>query len=645
MNRHDQRSTQSGGSPPGHAPRSESSAATGPRPRWTFLCEPYVVVPLVNTLASLIYVWGDIGRISAAGALSLLVSCLAGIGLFYLILGMVPPRRVFALPIAALLAVMLAAMHVAQFIYYQVFKSLIPVSVVDYTRQLPRHGVATAHEYLTFWHGAALAAAVVGLTWYFQRTIRRIGGTLTWRRAVIALLPWAILPLAGQRPHLSLDQYALSTLSLSLRGLGRTNVPFVPDRIDLPPLHVEHPINVVFFELESVAPDALQIYNPELPTAPRWTDFIRQHPDEVFVALKHFSNSSASDIAMVLIYTGTAADDPFALHKTAPLLWDYAKSAGYDTSLFMAAALSWGDFDTRYQHHHGHTNLDHIAHAFNAGKPLVHDLSMNDADVMGLLVEYLEGRNWQQPFLTCVSLKMPHFLGQGAKLNGFRFLNDRLPNDRLINYYNAIYHDDQLMVDFIEQMPAEVRRNTVVAVLCDHGEDLYGRGVRLENYHEEIARIPCWFYIPKNVQERLRPDAIENLRHNCRNVATSNLDALPTLLDLMGLAEKEPVADILAGLQGQTLLRKKDPPECIVMLNTNDLRSWDREGFALTMDNGTVRYIYNMGQEGLYDLERDPREEHDLMADPAYATYVERVRQKVKSNPYLLRIAVKYGTM
>lgn len=623
----------------------EAPPESSPRPSGlTHLYQPYVVVPVLNGAVATFYLWAGHGPIGLPGLMSLVLSTLAGMGLLYVLLSAVPPKKAFAIPVSVLLATALTALHVVHLGYYQVFKAPVPVSVINYARQLPLHSAHALREYFTVGLGLFCAGSVVGLGLYLYWGIRRVGGTLTRRRVIVALLPWVALPLAAAHPYLSLGQYTVATVVVSLCGSGQWTVHFVPDRIDLPPLDLENPVNVVFFELESISTTAMQICNPDLPTTPYWVKLRDERPDEVFVAANHFSNSSASDVAIPMIYTGAAADDPLRVHKSVPLIWDYAKAAGYDTSLFMACSLTWGDFDTRFQHHEGVMNLDHIVHAFNADRPLVHDLSMNDADVMEEMIQYLRGRDWPQPFLACVSLKMPHFLGQGAKLNGFTFLNDRLPDeDRLIHYYNAIYHNDQLMGQFIELMPPEVRRNTVIAVTCDHGEDLYGRGARLDNYHIEIAHIPWLMYVPQNVQSHQRPGAMENLRHNIQNVATSNLDVVPTLLDLMGLADEESVREILAGLQGQSLLEPKPPPEFIVMLNTNDLRSWDREGFALTMDNGTVRYVYDMGRKGLYDLTRDPREERDLMDDPAYADYVRRAEERIKSDYYLMRIVLKYG--
>ena len=198
------------------------------------------------------------------------------------------------------------------------------------------------------------------------------------------------------------------------------------------------------------------------------------------------------------------------------------------------------------------------------------------------------------------------------------------------------------MGEYLAAMPPDVRENTIFLAVSDHGEDIYGRGARLESYHIENARVPCWLYVPRRVQERLRPGAVENLRANCQNRATSSIDLLPTVLDLMGLARKQPVAEILGRLQGRSLLDAREPSEFILMLNTNDLRHWEREGFALTMDNGTWRYLYDMGRRSLYNLQDDPREERDLIDDPVAAPYLGRVQERVANCPYLLRIVRKY---
>jgi hypothetical protein len=79
------------------------------------------------------------------------------------------------------------------------------------------------------------------------------------------------------------------------------------------------------------------------------------------------------------------------------------------------------------------------------------------------------------------------------------------------------------------------------------------------------------------------------------------------------------------------------------MLNTNDLRNWEREGFALAMDNGTKRYVFDMGREGFFDLRTDPREQTSLVDDPRHADDLRRARAEAERNPYLRRIVAKYS--
>ncbi|MHC4591338.1 MAG: sulfatase-like hydrolase/transferase [Planctomycetota bacterium] len=607
------------------------------------LWQPYVTIPAINTAATLFYLWPDLPELDIYVLFSLLVSALGATALYYIVFAVLPPRKCVAIPVAALFAALLTVLHVVQFGYYRVFGSIMPPSAVNYLRLYPAHALREAYEELTVLHAVVGAAAIALLTWYCARAILKVGGTLRRRQALAAVLLFVLAPVAATWPCLALDQYFAGAVLVSM-GTDFTKIKFVPERVDLPALRAEQPPNVVFFLLESVSRDAAQVYNPRLPTMPFWTQYVEEHADEAFLAGNHFSNSSASDMAIPMVFNGTAPDDPMPVHVSAPLLWDYATSAGYNTSLYIAASFEWGGLGVRFQHHTGHTNLDHAFHAGNAGRPLVHDLSMNDEDVVGGAIEYQQARGWQGPFLMAMNLKMPHYLGQGARMNGYAYLNDRLPDeDRLIHYYNAVYDGDRVMANLMAAMPPEVRRNTIVVVASDHGEDLYGRGVRLENYHQEIAQVPCWFVVPGDVQRRQRPGAMEILHRNLETTAASNVDLLPTVLDLMGLADEPHVAEVLEGLQGQSLLRERQPPEFLVMLNTNDLRNWEREGFALTMDNGTKRYVFDMGREGFFDLRTDPREETSLMDDPRYADDLQRARAEAEHNPFLRRIVAKYS--
>ena len=60
-------------------------------------------------------------------------------------------------------------------------------------------------------------------------------------------------------------------------------------------------------------------------------------------------------------------------------------------------------------------------------------------------LDYQRRRGWAEPFLTIVSLRMPHATGEGARLNHYDYGAWEREPPELFDYYNSIGHDDALM--------------------------------------------------------------------------------------------------------------------------------------------------------------------------------------------------------
>ena len=85
---------------------------------------------------------------------------------------------------------------------------------------------------------------------------------------------------------------------------------------------------------------------------------------------------------------------------------------------------------------------------------------------------------------------------------------------------------------------------------------------------------------------------------------------------------------MLAGLDGQSLLRPIDPERLIIVHNgVTNVRVL--QGFALV--RGSLRLLFHpvgdVGKVELYDLAKDPLERKSVLNDPAYASEVGRLRK------------------
>ena len=180
--------------------------------------------------------------------------------------------------------------------------------------------------------------------------------------------------------------------------------------------------------------------------------------------------------------------------------------------------------------------------------------------------------------------------------------------------------------------------DTLILGTSDHGESFRDdRPGRLESYYEDVTRVPLWVRLPARYVAR-HPDAPAQLAAATR-ARVSNLDLFATVLDVWG---RWPLpAGERPHLGGASLLRAIDPDRVLVVASTGDIHDfrWSNEGFALY--HGQWKWLCDeRGGCRLFDIVRDPAEEHDVRAT---APPAERARfdAEIAARPNLRRILVK----
>jgi len=159
--------------------------------------------------------------------------------------------------------------------------------------------------------------------------------------------------------------------------------------------------------------------------------------------------------------------------------------------------------------------------------------------------------------------------------------------------------------------------NTVVVFWSDHGYHVGDHGLwKKQSLFERSARVPLIISAPGQ---------------KSKGVATGRpvelVDIYPTLADLCGLTPP-------ANLAGKSLRPLLDNAEA----------SWDKPAFTQVWRGGfsghsvrTVQYRYTEWDHGdkgaqLYDYSKDPQEQQNLVADPAYIQVVAELKQLVRKN-------------
>jgi arylsulfatase A-like enzyme len=204
---------------------------------------------------------------------------------------------------------------------------------------------------------------------------------------------------------------------------------------------------------------------------------------------------------------------------------------------------------------------------------------------------------------------------------------------RLVNdgYDDCLaYLDEQLGRLFDELDRRGVRRNTLVIVTADHGEHfgehgLYGHASSL--YDQEV-RVLLLIVGPRRVPRGLTVGEAVTLR-----------DIPATVADLLGFSPGSPFPGRTlsrhwsAGGPGpdspaDPLLSEVDRP---VKSAPNQGRSPVLRGAMKSLAGGGIVYVRNGdGVEELYDVARDPRQEHDLSDSPEVRPLLNQFRDDLR---------------
>lgn len=185
-------------------------------------------------------------------------------------------------------------------------------------------------------------------------------------------------------------------------------------------------------------------------------------------------------------------------------------------------------------------------------------------------------------------------------------------------YYAAISFADAQVGRLLDALDKyNLTENTIVVFLSDHGYHLGEHGLWMkQSLFENSARVPLVISAPR----QKRPG-----KGSTRPVEL--VDVYPTLADLAGLTPPENLA-------GASLRPLLDDPQA----------KWERSAFTQVQRNGfpgrsirTERWRYIEWDEGrkgaqLYDMEQDPGELNNLVADPQRAEAVAHLKSLLSQN-------------
>jgi arylsulfatase A-like enzyme len=280
---------------------------------------------------------------------------------------------------------------------------------------------------------------------------------------------------------------------------------------------------------------------------------------------------------------------------------------GYRTAFVTSSDLSWAGWDTFL----GGRGFDELRdyHGLSCTEPLS-SWGVEDRCMLEAMIEFV-GRNAAQPFFLMGWTQQTHHPYEptpGVATLDLRRTREPVPDDYdLDRYLNVLHETDRHLGRLFDAIrSAGLGEDTIVVITGDHGQafgyphDGYTQG---QNVYEEDVHVPLMVWYPRLYKAPVHSQAIG-----------SHVDLAPTIAHLAGT----PTAP---EWQGHSLLDGGRERRAYFYVAENELTLGIREG--------NWKYIFNLraGIEELYDLGRDPTEQHNLAAsEPARCA---RLRQRL----------------
>jgi len=185
----------------------------------------------------------------------------------------------------------------------------------------------------------------------------------------------------------------------------------------------------------------------------------------------------------------------------------------------------------------------------------------------------------------------------------------------LAHYYGLVTYSDMLVGKVLDKLAAlGLDEKTVVLYTADHGDMIGTHRMFTKGFafYEPAIRIPLIIRVPARLPRGARSDAL-----------VSNVDFLPTTLELLGL----PPASGLEGRSQVPVWRGSSRGRDAIFAGEG-YEGEDRLVMLRTRQWKLTRYDEGGGE--LYDLERDPNELHNVIANPKYAAVVRRLTRQLE---------------
>jgi len=406
--------------------------------------------------------------------------------------------------------------------------------------------------------------------------------------------------------------------------------PMARQSLAVPPLtpHPSRSRNVLLVLLESVRADAACIdYDP---TCRRTEATNKLFPERIGLHQLRALDSSTA-ITLAVLWSGLQPTESRERLHTQPLIFDYAKAAGYHTAYLTSQNLLFGNTRLWVKN----LGVDRFCSATELDPESDLDMGAPEKTLAERVNHELD--TLPEPFLAVVQLSnvhYPYLVDPSAPQPFQPASRSKAPDDnyKFFNQYqNAVHQQDAHVYDFLnhlQQLPAAAR--TVIVYTSDHGEAFREHGNMGHTFSvlDEEIHVPGWINAPPGtLTDEERANIVSK-----RDQPLTHVDLTQTVLDLLGVHDAPEIQAYKSLTHGRSLLRLGLNDETLSLTNCAGVWSCAFENWGAMRGWRKVEAREWDSHWRCFDLQSDPKEQNDL-GEAACAELVGYARAKYARLP------------
>jgi glucan phosphoethanolaminetransferase (alkaline phosphatase superfamily) len=476
-------------------------------------------------------------------------------------------------------------------------------------------------------------AVALLLIWLARRVLvpRRLPARIAGLAAPCVLVATFFIP--TQHRHAQASTPDVLYLN-AVGGLIRTQLGFTEqsnqvrprarESLPVPPLVRDARLpkrNVLFVILESVRADSVCVeHDPDcLKTQATNLLLPGRYP-----LTQMRSMDSCTAISLAVLWSGLRPTESRDVLHTWPLIYDYARAAGYDTAFWTSQNMMFGNArlwvkNLGVSKFVSATDLDPTA-----------DLDMGAPEELLAARVNREIGELREPFLAVIQLSNVHYpyhVDANGPMPFVPWTTSKAPekNPAFKNFYqNSVHQQDHHVASILSHVrSSEFGPRTVIVYTSDHAEAFreHGQMGHTFSVFDEEIKVPAWIDAPPGTLTAAEAKSLEAKR----DAFVFHVDVAPTILDLIGVGADPKLAHYREKLPGHSLLAEELTLEPLPLTNCAGVWSCAFENWGYMQQSLKLEARSWDTGWNCYDVATDPEETFDLGLERC-AHLVERAR-------------------